>query len=68
MTLKLWDAGTNAVLHTLDGHLVDVIAGKFSADGSRILSAGSDGIVKLWDAGTAITISAGADGMSIVRV
>jgi WD40 repeat protein len=52
----------------MHGHLVDVIAGKFSADGSRILSAGSDGIVKLWDAGTAIAISAGADGMAIARV
>jgi WD40 repeat protein len=43
---------------SMHGHLVDVIAGRFSADGVRILSAGSDGIVKLWDAGTAITISA----------
>ena len=53
---------------SMHGHLVDVIGGRFSADGVRILSAGSDGIVKLWDAGTAITISAGAEGMAIARV
>jgi WD40 repeat protein/tRNA A-37 threonylcarbamoyl transferase component Bud32 len=34
---------------TLDGHDKDVLAVAFSPDGSRMVAAGADGVVKVWD-------------------
>ena len=40
------------MLKTLRGHLKDVNACDVSADGARIVSASSDGTLKLWDGTT----------------
>ncbi len=51
-TLRLWDAATWALLHTLAGHDSEVTSVAFSADSSRIASSSGDHTVRLWDAFT----------------
>ena len=55
-TLKVWDARTGKVLHTLDG----VTAFAFSPDGKRLASAGIDRSIKLWDAPQGALLKTGA--------
>jgi WD40 repeat protein len=50
--LKLWDPETQKVLQTLKGHDKPVLGMSFTADGSKLLSVGSDGTAKWWDPGT----------------
>lgn len=50
--LTLWDLKTNQELHQLRGHTDAVRTLDWSDDGERLLSAGSDGKLILWDAAT----------------
>jgi WD40 repeat protein len=50
-TVKLWDAGSGAVLQTLEGDSSGIRAVTFSPDGKQLASASGD-TVKLWDAGS----------------
>ena len=48
----VWDARSGSVRHTLTGHVDKVRQATFSPDpgGRRIITAGHDGGVKIWDA------------------
>jgi WD40 repeat protein len=41
-TVKLWDAGTGALLRTLTGHTMQVLAARFGRDGGFLITAAGD--------------------------
>jgi WD40 repeat protein len=45
----VWDVHSGAVVHTLTGHVGPVYQARFSPDGHRIITAGDDHTVKVWD-------------------
>ncbi len=47
--VKIWDAGSGELLHTLSGHTQRVILLVFSPDGNRLATSSDDGSVKLWN-------------------
>ncbi|HVE85352.1 MAG TPA: WD40 repeat domain-containing protein [Myxococcales bacterium] len=48
--LVLWDARTSKAVKQGAAHSGRVLAAQFTADGKKLLTAGADGFVKLWDA------------------
>jgi WD40 repeat protein/serine/threonine protein kinase len=50
--LKIWDAKTGRLLHTLVGHHGPLTSVAFSPDGSRLVSGSFDRTVKIWNAKT----------------
>ena len=47
-TLKLWEAATGKLRHTLEGHNESVWHAAWSPDGVKIVSASADGSVRIW--------------------
>ncbi|MDT7779260.1 MAG: hypothetical protein QOC99_1772 [Acidobacteriota bacterium] len=54
--VKLWDTATGQQVRTLKGHVADVKALAFSADGRTLASASNDNTLKLWDVETGAEI------------
>lgn len=53
-TIKIWDAYTGALEHTLEGHLAGISTISWSPD-SKILASGSDDkSIRLWDTATGL--------------
>lgn len=48
-TVRLWSLGDWACLRTFEGHLASVLCISFLSAGTQLLSAGADGLVKLWN-------------------
>jgi WD40 repeat protein len=48
-TVKIWDVNTGKVRLTLNGHATQVLSVYFSPDGRHLVSAGQDGVIKVWD-------------------
>jgi WD40 repeat protein len=51
-TVRVWNAVSGTILHTLKGHRNDVRMVGFSSDGSRIVSGSDDYTARIWDADT----------------
>jgi WD40 repeat protein len=49
--VNIWDAKTGTEVLTLRGHQGAAWAIAFTRDGNRLLTAGEDGVVRIWDAG-----------------
>jgi WD40 repeat protein/serine/threonine protein kinase len=47
--VKVWDAATGAVRHSLTGNRSEARGLAYSPDGRRLVSAGSDGVARVWD-------------------
>jgi WD40 repeat protein len=48
-TAKLWDVATRQPIATLTGHREELSGAAFSPDGTRIITASWDNMVRLWD-------------------
>jgi WD40 repeat protein len=49
-TVRIWDAVSGTIQHTLEGHIEGVSSVAFSSDGLRIVSGSRDRTVRIWDA------------------
>ena len=56
-TVRIWDAQSGQLLHTLEGHGAFVNGASWSNDGQRIASGSSDNTVRIWDVATGNCLS-----------
>ena len=47
-TVRVWDAGSGTILHTLAAHASPVFRVAVSADGKHVISTGQAGAVCFW--------------------
>ena len=47
--VRVWNAQTGALLHTLKGHTAPITSVSWDHTGSRILTTSADGTAKIWD-------------------
>ena len=48
-TVRIWDVQSGEELHVFNGHQGSVRSIAYSADGTRVVSGGSEGWVLVWD-------------------
>lgn len=51
-TIRIWDAHTGRLIHTLEGHLAGVSTIAWSPDSNVLASGSDDKIIRLWDTST----------------
>jgi tetratricopeptide (TPR) repeat protein len=51
-TLRIWNAATGEMLHTLEGHTFAVNDVAWNPSGTRLVSASNDNTLRIWDAAT----------------
>lgn len=51
-TAKLYSTNTSALLHSFEGHDGEVTRVLFNPQGKRVITAGMDGIARVWDTDT----------------
>lgn len=56
-SVKLWDATSRKLLHTLTGHTDPVLCLAFSADGKQVAAGAMNGGVRVWDVATGAQVS-----------
>jgi WD40 repeat protein len=60
--LTIWDLESGAAVTKLSGHSDGLLECSFSADSSKLVSAGRDKMIRVWDAMTGCLITAISDG------
>ena len=67
-TVKVWDAKTGAELHTLKGHTDFVFLAVFSPDGTRIVTASHDRMMKVRDHKTTVKVWDAKTGAEVFTI